>query len=350
MIIGKIYYLIPDIKPLPINFMEDIISDPKRVLRRVRGKFVRKRNRIIGGIKVHYQHCTVLNNLGYRAYPVLMGRQNLHSFGYPGKVLSIAELGTNLNSNDIVVSTEFFPYEGLLFKNALKVIFVQNWINLEPNRRLKPEDDTRDYIQIGYDHVISCSKFVQQYVWNKMNIWSSLIPNGIDLTKFKPKAEVRENNRILYMPRKNRRDIERIKKSVEHIPVEFIAADGLSEEQLIMEYQKSDIFLASGYPEGFGLPPLEAMACGCAVVGFTGRGASEYMIDRKTAMVARDGDCETAARKLRELIENTVLKDAIRERGQIMARGYSIERTRECIADFYRSLGAECGWSYNDIL
>ena len=31
-------------------------------------------------------------------------------------------------------------------------------------------------------------------------------------------------------------------------------------------YQSADIFISTSWWEGFGLPPLEAMACGCAVI------------------------------------------------------------------------------------
>jgi hypothetical protein len=37
------------------------------------------------------------------------------------------------------------------------------------------------------------------------------------------------------------------------------------------------IFLATGFPEGCPLPPLESMACGCLVAGFAGFGGFDSM-------------------------------------------------------------------------
>jgi glycosyltransferase involved in cell wall biosynthesis len=37
------------------------------------------------------------------------------------------------------------------------------------------------------------------------------------------------------------------------------------------------LFLATGFPEGCPLPPLEAMASGCIVTGFAGYGGWDYM-------------------------------------------------------------------------
>ena len=41
--------------------------------------------------------------------------------------------------------------------------------------------------------------------------------------------------------------------------------------------RRSHIFLATGFPEGCPLPPLEAMASGCLPVGFSGFGGWDYM-------------------------------------------------------------------------
>ena len=40
--------------------------------------------------------------------------------------------------------------------------------------------------------------------------------------------------------------------------------------------RESAVFLSFGHPEGFSLPPAEAMACGCVVIGYHGRGGREY--------------------------------------------------------------------------
>ena len=38
--------------------------------------------------------------------------------------------------------------------------------------------------------------------------------------------------------------------------------------------------------EGFGLPPLEAMLCGCVVVGFDGGGGSAYLEHKHNALIS----------------------------------------------------------------
>ncbi len=91
--------------------------------------------------------------------------------------------------------------------------------------------------------------------------------------------------------------------------------------------------MAIGYPEGFALPPLEAMACGCAVIGFTGGGGTEHMIDGRTALIAPDGDTEMLAHCLKRVLTDDTLKEKIRTGGLNKAREFSIERMeRELLA------------------
>ena len=52
--------------------------------------------------------------------------------------------------------------------------------------------------------------------------------------------------------------------------------DKMSPPQVAEMMRQSAFFLSFGHPEGFPIPPLEAMACGCVVVGYHGRGGREY--------------------------------------------------------------------------
>lgn len=53
--------------------------------------------------------------------------------------------------------------------------------------------------------------------------------------------------------------------------------DGLTREGAAEVIRRSALFLSFSEREGFGLPPLEAMAAGCVVIGFDGGGGREYL-------------------------------------------------------------------------
>src|SRR5262249_15023942 len=57
---------------------------------------------------------------------------------------------------------------------------------------------------------------------------------------------------------------------------ELVPIHGRSEAEVAALLRECLLFLSFGHPEGCPLPPLEAMACGCLVIGYHGRGGREY--------------------------------------------------------------------------
>ncbi|MBP1224030.1 glycosyltransferase family 4 protein [Flavobacterium sp. 1355] len=51
-----------------------------------------------------------------------------------------------------------------------------------------------------------------------------------------------------------------------------------SDEDIVKVYLESDIFISTSLSEGFGLPPLEAMACGCGVITSDSGGINEFAV------------------------------------------------------------------------
>ena len=60
-------------------------------------------------------------------------------------------------------------------------------------------------------------------------------------------------------------------------PPQWLEIRDRSREEVAALLRSADIFLATGFPEGCPLPPLEAMASGCVVTGFSGFGGWDYM-------------------------------------------------------------------------
>ncbi len=63
-------------------------------------------------------------------------------------------------------------------------------------------------------------------------------------------------------------------------------------------YGEADIFLCPSWDEGFGLPSLEAMACGTAVVTYDNGGSRDFAFDGRTAFVAAHRDIKSLQKKL----------------------------------------------------
>ena len=106
---------------------------------------------------------------------------------------------------------------------------------------------------------------------------------------------------------------------------QFVRIEQMSEAEVARTLQASPLFVSLNKAEGFGLPPAEAIACGCRVVGFHGMAAREFF-DEPFASAVEDGDVIGLARAVED-VHHRVLGTgggAGATRGRRVARGSSI--------------------------
>lgn len=332
--IGKIYYVIPDIQRHDYSLIKLAKAFYRgNLLQHFQQNWFSK-HKPVGGIKVIFQHCVILRALGFEAIPLRMGDYCGNFFNFDIESKTIAEVGFELNENDVVVIPEHVPEIGLMFNCGFRVLFAQNGALLYKDWHFP--SGISSYVDLGYDYIFYCSNHIAKDLSHEPKDRLYLIDNFIDQTLFRPNESSRKPGQILGLPRKNPDDLKQIMKLIGNgSSHRFVLVDGVTESEIIAAYQQSDIFLATGYPEGFGLPPLEAMACGAAVVGFTGGGADEFMRDGETALVVADGDTDAAANCLRTLLVDNELKEHIRKAGTRIAQTYTRARAEKQLTQFF---------------
>ena len=92
-------------------------------------------------------------------------------------------------------------------------------------------------------------------------------------------------------------------------------------------YRQATVFAFPSLYEGFGLPPLEAMACGTPVVASTSSSVPEVVGDAGLLVDPLDVSAWTDA--LRRLLDDESLGVALRERGLKRAAGFIWSRTAQ---------------------
>jgi len=93
--------------------------------------------------------------------------------------------------------------------------------------------------------------------------------------------------------------------------------------------------------EGFGLPPLEAMACGCPSVTTDVGAVTEYASHGRDALIVRAGDVEAMADSLARVLEDSALRRRLSEEGLKTAQRWSLARVAPRFAAALEELGPD---------
>ncbi|MBY0497792.1 MAG: glycosyltransferase family 4 protein [Cyanobacteria bacterium] len=174
-----------------------------------------------------------------------------------------------------------------------------------------------------------------------------MMPNGIDAALFFPDGEA-EPDTVMFLyhpdPRKGavdaiealtrlrqRRPGVRVKvlgtvrphsPLPEWMPFEFHPDDGA----LRRAYSTSTVLLYPSRYEGFGLPPLEAMACGCPSVTTDVGAVPELGADGVNTMIVPAGDVAAMADRLERVLADPGLRARLSEAGRRTAADYELHR------------------------
>ncbi|MBU0633893.1 MAG: glycosyltransferase family 4 protein [Candidatus Omnitrophica bacterium] len=108
---------------------------------------------------------------------------------------------------------------------------------------------------------------------------------------------------------------------------ELIAPD--RDSQIVDIYNKSHIFISASWNEGFSLPPLEAMACGCAVILADSGGVNEYAVHGENCLMYEPRNREQLMAKLTQLLDSSLLIQELKLNGKMTARNFSWEKSAQ---------------------
>jgi glycosyltransferase involved in cell wall biosynthesis len=100
------------------------------------------------------------------------------------------------------------------------------------------------------------------------------------------------------------------------------------QETLARLYSGSDIYLCPSWEEGLGMPAMEAMACGAALVTYDNGGCRDYARDGETALVAARRDVDALASRLERLVMEPALRARIASAGrELVTRAFDWDVT-----------------------
>lgn len=112
-------------------------------------------------------------------------------------------------------------------------------------------------------------------------------------------------------------------------------------ESLPLWYSAATAFLYPSFYEGFGLPVLEAMACGAPVV--TSRTSSLPEVVGDAGLLVSPDNPEEIAAAITDLLDDSALRERLSAKGVEQARQFTWRRTARETAAVYRSVREGAG-------
>jgi len=196
------------------------------------------------------------------------------------------------------------------------------------------------------------------------------IPNGVELGVFRRRAEVEKiPGRIVFVgsSEDRKKGILFLLRALKRLdePARLVIVDGrlnpervyaknlvrqmelsgrvtflekISREQLIIEYNKAEVVVAPSLFEGFGLPALEAMACGSALVATRAGGLAEVVGEGEDAagILVDPGREEQLAEAIRRVLADKSLRERLAAKGRQRAeQGFGWDKVGERLEKVY---------------
>jgi len=288
-----------------------------------------------GGVRQIYLMVDVLRELGYDA-SVFHGQSGFRCAWFEHDTPVVARPQLELERGDVLVVPE---HRGGLARercgDAAVVMLNQNHFRTFMGAGFQ---DRWPGSYPGWPNakaVLATSETIRRFMAvalrDPLPVYPVTVP--VDSARFAPAAKQR---RFALMFRKRQAEAETVAQLIARTGLSGWAIDAIGEqpqEEVARILSEAAIFLSFSAQEGFGLPPAEAMAAGCYVVGFTGDGGQEVMNPKWCSPIG-DEDVVAfaleAARVAREWDEDRASVQHLIEAGRdFVTRTYTRERLTE---------------------
>jgi glycosyltransferase involved in cell wall biosynthesis len=294
-------------------------------------------NAISGGTIMLFEHAYRLQKKGFDVSITFRDVNPEISFDvFPhNSELNIIEYGDEMKF-DIVIATYWTTVYDLSNFNAKHYVYFS-----QCDERLfyEIQDPTRFWVEQTYTlnrlPIIASAQFLAQRYETEFGADTHYLPYGMDLKKFNPSGRKKEDKIRVLIEGAGLAKIKRVAdafevvKGIPNIEVWYVTYDGHIEpewkanrvfrsvpySEMPKIYRSCDILLKLSEVESFGLPNLEMMACGGAIITSNFTGHEEYARDGENAFVVKIGDVEAARKKLLELIVNRETLNQFKQEG-----------------------------------
>jgi len=120
---------------------------------------------------------------------------------------------------------------------------------------------------------------------------------------------------------------------------DVILVDFISELELAYYYSSASLLVYPSLYEGFGLPPLEAMACGCPVV--TSNTSTLPEVEGKAGIMVNPLDIDSLIEAMRQVLTDNELRDNMIRKGLEQSKKFSWEKAARQTQEVYNKVAEQ---------
>jgi glycosyltransferase involved in cell wall biosynthesis len=307
-----------------------------------------------GGVDVLYEHVAALRERGFEAFIVHSSPGFRYRFARREVPVLDASSSFYVQPSDTLVVPEDYP--GAIKKcrdiSCRKVLFCQS--HFQVFQGIAPGESWADY---GFSAYLCVSAPIQQALKKWFGVDATVIRPYLDACYFHEGLRpIHPPIRVACMPRRGAANLRLVQgllaasRPTGAASLSWLEIDGLPKQQVSARLREAHVYLSTGAREGLGLPPLEAMAAGCLVVGFTGGGGRDYASPDNGVWV-EDENPWALAEALQQAVaaladpSARALLDAKRAASQITASTYNRARFERDLMAFWTARLAAGGSS-----
>jgi glycosyltransferase involved in cell wall biosynthesis len=331
-----------------------------------------------GGMRIIFEH---INRLLSRGHDVEIwvppgGETNKPCFETHAKIKPF-DPSLFANPQIIVMSDPVFlplvsPHRNkgnayLLLQHDIEMVFTE--ADIHEHAHLI--DDYLDYLKSDKCEVIVVSSWLKDFVSEKYGLKSILVRNGIDQNLFHPDKPILQLDKPLlltfYDPqiwkgfsdaayawlevKENTPDLQiaiigrafpetpNVKGISYGFPFPTIFFNTPEQDKLASIYSSASVFVSAAWSEGFGLPGLEAMACGVPVVTTDSGGVRDYALPDETAVIVPPKNVPAIANGIIKVLSDKKLQVKLKRNGLKKAQEFDCDKSVDALENqFVKSL------------
>lgn len=310
----------------------------------------------VGGIKVVYEYANYLAEKGHKVILYILRGKTLENVRLPENLKNslvkliiahrrvswfpldrrVQRVSVNMIADeeikdaDVVIATSVdtaLPVANLSQTKGKKFYFIQGYENWT-----YPDEQVCYTYGLGMTNIV-VANWLKQTVDRYSSDPSILISNSINtkiFRAFSPPESRRPHSIVFHYRKESYKGAQYAIETVrmlyskyndlkvyvvstndppDDLPECCVFLKNLSPKEVAEVNNRARVFLCSSIEEGFGLPGLEAMACGCVLVSSKYRGVFEYAVDGKNALLSPIKDSKAMALNVMEVFENDELRN-----------------------------------------